>query len=157
MSGDDLGGRVVRRAHTPGVGGYAIAVLVSIWVTVVLLALSDASNHDPVGIAMALMVGVVYVTIFAVPTAPVGVLVVHLCCRRIEQQWVHVLAAGLCGVLTGLAFGAVVSGVDGLFETLDLTVMLGVATAVGRAAVIPLVPSRRKPVDDDFPAERSRC
>lgn len=157
MGGHDLGGRVVHRANTPGVGGYAIAVLVSIWVTVLLLALADASNRDPVGIAMALIVGSVYVTIFALPTAPLGVLVVHLCCRRIEQQWLHVLAAGLCGVLTGLAFGAVVSGVDGLFETLDLTVMLGVATAVGRAAVIPLLPSRPEPVDDDFPAERPRC
>lgn len=86
-----------------------------------------------------------------------GVLLVHLACRRVRQQWVHVLAAGIAGVLSGVAFHLLVDigGSDILGSSL-LPVVVGVATAVGRASVIPLVPdvgARRGPVDDDFRRE----
>lgn len=69
----------------------------------------------------------------------------------------HVLAAGQAGVLTGVTFGAVAAGMAGVFTVVSLTLILGVATSAGRAAVIPLVHRGTEPVDKDFPAERSRC
>ncbi|MEO7351455.1 MAG: hypothetical protein ABIR34_12525 [Marmoricola sp.] len=146
-----------RRRPTPDAGGYVLAVLVSIGVTTLLLVLTDITLHDLQRDLAALLVATIYVTLFALPTAPIGVLLVHLACRRVEQQSVHVLAAGLAGVLTGLCFGAWVDGVSGLADTFSLSLILGVATAAGRAAVIPLRPRVRTPVDSDFVPERPAC
>jgi hypothetical protein len=144
---------------TPGWDGYLVAVLVSIALTVLGLALSVLAE-DGLGQALAaLVVGTLYVTLFAIPTAPIGVLVVHVACRGVRAQWVHVLAAGLAGLLTGLASRQVVDTGSNLLEGWGLTLVLGLATAAGRAAVVPLVPAvrasrqdRRPPVDDDFAA-----
>lgn len=144
------------RPTTPGAGGYLLAVLVAIAVTVVLLALTWTSLASPGRFAAALVVLTVYVTVFAVPAALIGVPLVHLCCRRVEAQWVHVLVAGLAGVLTGVTFGAVAVRMAGGHDVASLALVLGSAAAIGRASVIPLV-RRPEPVDDDFPAERPRC
>ena len=145
------------RRSTPTAVGYLLAVGVSIGVAAILLAVLWASERNVQGIAAALLVSLVYVTVLAIPVAPVGVLLVHLCCRRTDRQGVHVLAAGLAGVLAGLAFGALVSGVPGAAERLDLALVLGVAAATGRAAVIPLRPARPRPVDNDFVPGRRAC
>ena len=105
-----------------------------------LLVLTTVPFVDVGRLLAGLFVTLVYVTIFAIPTAPVGVLLVHLCCRRVQPQWVHVIAAGGAGVLTGLAFGAWAAGVTEIFSATALAAILGVATAIGRACVIPLVP-----------------
>ena len=143
-------------SYTPGWDGYLVAVLVSVGLTVLALAASILSEGLGQALA-ALFVGTIYVTLFAVPTAPVGVLLVHLTCRGVRAQWVHVVAAGLAGLLTGLAFQQLVESGSGVLEGWFLTLVLGFATAAGRAAVIPLVPavrerrrSSREPVDDDF-------
>ena len=144
-------------SYTPGWDGYVVAVLVSMGLTILALAISILS--EGVGQALAaLLVGTIYVTLFAVPTAPVGVLLVHLTCRGVRAQWVHVLAAGLAGLFTGPAFQqVVVEPGSGLLEGWFFTLLLGSATAAGRASVIPLVPAviarrrrSRRPVDDDF-------
>ncbi|WP_027861139.1 hypothetical protein [Marmoricola sp. URHB0036] len=144
-------------SYTPGWDGYVVAVLVSMGLTILALAASILSEGLGQALA-ALLVGTIYVTLFAFPTAPVGVLLVHLACRGVRAQWVHVLAAGLAGLLTGLAFQQlVVERGSGPLEGWFLTLLLGSATAAGRAAVIPLVPavrarrrSSKELVDDDF-------
>ncbi len=139
--------------HTPGLLGYFLAVDVSIGLTAFSIAAESDPEHGLANAAAALFVATVYVTIFALPTAPVGVLLVHLACRRVSSQRVHVLAAGLAGILTGVAFGLLVEVGSDTIEPWSLTLVLGVATAAGRAAVIPLVPARRAskgPVDNDF-------
>ena len=56
-------------------------------------------------------------------------------------------------------FGLLIDVASGVLETWSLTLTLGIATATGRAVVIPLVPAvrdrkqsqrRAAPVDDDF-------
>jgi hypothetical protein len=155
MTGQEVTPRshAVRRAHTPDAGGYALAVLVSIAVADVLVSLLWASRRDAQGLLAALVVGFVYVSVLALPTAPVGVLLVHACCRCTGRQWVHVVAAGAVGALLGLGFAALASGVAGPFRGPGLAFVLGVAAATGRAAVIPL----RPPVDDDFVDRRPAC
>jgi len=144
-------------SYTPGWDGYLVAVLVSVGLTVLALAVSILPEGLGQALA-ALLAGTLYVTLFAAPTAPVGVLLVHLTCRGVRAQWVHVVAAGVAGLLTGLAFQHLVVGPgSGILEGWFLTLVLGLSTAAGRAAVIPLVPavrarrrSSREPVDDDF-------
>jgi hypothetical protein len=147
----------VRPPTTPGLAGYWLAVLVSIGVTALSIALQSLPADGLGGAAAVFIVGTVYVTIFAVPTAPIGVLLVHLACRRVQDQRVHVLVAGLAGILTGVVFGLLIDVGSGVFETWSFTLTLGIATATGRAVVIPLVPAVRDrkqhpalPVDDDF-------
>jgi hypothetical protein len=146
-------------ATTPGVAGYFLAVFISIGVTALAIAVMSIPE-DGFGALAVLVVGAVYVTIFAIPSAPIGVLLVHLACRRVEAQSVHVLAAGVAGIFTGAGYGLLVDFGEGVLVTWPLTLTLGLATAIGRAAVIPLVPAvraRRRPVDDDFAPERSAC
>ncbi|UUW90973.1 hypothetical protein [Pimelobacter simplex] len=63
--------------------------------------------------------------LFSLPIAIPGVLVVHLACRAVPAQWVHVAAAGLVG----------------LAPTAMLTVAAG--EPLGRLVVVPLVWRRR--------------
>jgi hypothetical protein len=76
----------------------------------------------------------------SLPFALVGVALVHLTCRRIPSQAVHVAAAGLAGGLPWAVF-RLPRRRDGL-----LCWLLGVpvATAVARWSVVPLVTRRRR-------------
>jgi hypothetical protein len=147
----------VRPRTTPGLAGYWLAVLVSIGVTALSIAVQSLPGDGLGGAAAVLIVGTLYVTIFAIPTAPIGVLLVHFACRRVQDQRVHVLVAGLAGILTGVVFGLLIDVGSGVLEMWSFTLTLGIATATGRAVVIPLVPAVRdrkqhpaQPVDDDF-------
>lgn len=144
------------RTWTPGGVGYLLAVLVSVVATALVISVEILVVGGPLAAILALVESGILATVFAVPIAPLGVLLVHLACRRMEEQWVHVLAAGLAGVLTGAAFSALVDVGSPLVDSWPLTLTLGLATATGRASVIGLVPgvqARRQPVDDDFRPE----
>lgn len=140
-SGEDL-------ASTPSLVGYLAAVWIS-WLLIslgsgVLMVLEPDVPDAPLtagelleipGIMLewAILVGA-----FAMPTAPVGVLVVHLACERFDAQWIHVLASGLVG--TGAVVTVSVLLLGGPFEFWELALGVGLCTALGRAAVIPMVP-----------------
>ncbi len=102
-----------------------------------------------------------YTSLAAVPVGLAGVMFVHFWCRRIERQSVHVLAAGLAGVLPVLGVGTILGGLEGAADGASFAALLGFAAALGRAAVIPLRPWRvlptdqrpAQPVDDDFRQE----
>jgi hypothetical protein len=142
---------------TPGVAGYLLSVAVSVLITALVTALEILVVGGPIQASAAFVECLVLAGLLSVPIAPVGVLLVHLACRRVEAQWVHVLAAGLAGLLSGLAFSALVDvGGSDVLAIWPLTLALGFATAVGRASVIGRVPgvrARRHPVDSDFRPE----
>ena len=83
---------------------------------------------------------VVVASIYGSPAAGLGCLVVHFLCLRVRSQVVHVAAAALVGVAAGWAYGTVLF--DGYWE--QLWWQLGIATAIGRAVVIPLARRRRR-------------
>ena len=119
---------------SPGIGGYVLADLAA----VATLALALPAFSDPsggVGGYLGLMVLVAFFGLFySIPLAVVGIPIVHFCCLRVRSQAVHVLAAGLVGVAVGtVPFALTGGGVD-----LVPGLVLGLTTAVGRAAVIPL-------------------
>ena len=143
-----------RGPHTPGLLGYLLAVLVSVVVVVVVLGLVEGGETTVTATVEAGLDLAALLVVLALPFAVPGVALVHLCCRRVPHQAVHVLAAGLAGVVSGL-----VVLVLGLWSAAP--VVVGGATALGRLSVVPLVERRRRrallqagavPVDDDFPA-----
>lgn len=149
----------MRARSTPGWEGYVVAVLVSDGLCALGLVAVASLTPGPgawgswldgvVDLLVALVLAAIYVGIVSVPFALVGVPLVHLLCRRARRQWVHVSVAGAAGLLAGLAFAGVARGVDGLAYWPWMVLVVPVATAGGRAAVIPLCPSARTPVDDD--------
>ena len=142
--------------NTPGALGYLVAVLVSDFAFAFLLGLGALADGDTDAFFGGLVLFTVVSAIYSIPFAVPGVLLVHFSCRRVASQAVHVAAAGAAGLLAGIVFEAAVTGG---FDSFPLVLAVGVATATGRAAVIPLVPAvrrRRQPVDDDFAGTPSR-
>ena len=139
-------------APTPDVAGYLKGIGVSIALTTVSFVGLQVLGAGPVGVAqvaavpLQLMVGLLYVLPVGVVAGPLGAVVVHLTCRHVRRQWVHVLVAGLAGLgvgaLVALGPGA---ALDGLVHPGLLALLTGASAAAGRAAVRP-----RTPVDDDF-------
>lgn len=146
---------------SPGVGGYVLAVVASalaLGPVVVVSMLPDAlrGTEDPSSLLGGLVLITLFSLVLSVPVAPAGVLLTHLLCLRVRHQGVHVLAAGLAGVLTVLVWEWAVDpgGLD------RFPLLLGIATACGRAAVVPLARRRRArrwPVDDDSRDGAARC
>jgi hypothetical protein len=123
-------------AYTPGVGGYAVGIVVS-W----LAFLVPFVFLGPYVVVVAFFVMVV-----GTPVGVVGAVVTHLACRHAPNQATHVLVAGLCGFTIMLLLGELAEGDDtGLL--LLASVWVGVAAAVGRASVICLVPERQAQVE----------
>lgn len=125
------------QVNTPGVGGYLLAWLVSALAFSMELALLAGKGLGvllDVSVAMVLLL-----VLLSVPFAVAGILVVHLSCRRVEAQSVHVLAAG--------AFGWACLGLVPLQgaepEGFLVGLALGGPAALGRLAVVPLVWRRR--------------
>jgi hypothetical protein len=112
------------------VRGYALAVAVSLTVFGVQLAAADGTPGFVWSEFASRLTSVILVG--ALPAALIGVvgaLIVHgLTWRTSAQRW-HVLAAAV----VGLVAGGIVSG-----GSLSWSVALGVATGVGRLAVVPL-------------------
>jgi hypothetical protein len=124
---------------SPGIVGYLLADLVAVAaVALVLPAVSDFSGGIGGYLSGVVLVGI-FASLYSIPLAAVGIPIVHFCCLRVRSQWVHVMAAGLVG------FAAAVVPVALLGGDLDMLpgLVLGAATAIGRAAVIPLALERR--------------
>ncbi len=81
----------------------------------------------------------IYALVFGLPAAAVGCLLVHLVCLRIPEQLIHVVTAGLVGAAAGVVYDAALF--DGFWGR--LWILLGIATSLGRAAVIPLARRRQ--------------
>lgn len=137
----------MRRPNGPGVLGYVVAALASFaaFGTLVGLVAMFAAD-DPAG---ALAILVIYVPVatlvagtFGLPVAVVGSVLLALCLRDVGGQGWHVLTAGALGVVLTLAYFAVLGDVSGV--PIVLASAVGVAAAVGRLAVVPLVSSRRR-------------
>lgn len=147
---------------SPGPGGYVLAVLVSALalgplIAVQLLPGVVRGEETPGSLLAGMALVAIFATVLSAPIAVPGVAVVHLVCRRVRDQRVHVLVAGLVGAAAVLVWGALTGeGVDGWFS-----LSLGIATACGRAAVVPLARRRVRrtpvPVDDDFRAGPPAC
>lgn len=127
--------------NTPGIGGYVLAVTVSVVTIPLLLWVLSGS-------AGVFVVSLYYAAAAGIPIGTVGATVVHLCCRGIRAQVVHVLAAGLAGflVLPGFAIADSIadSGPNSGAAWVPYGLVLAGVTATGRAAVIPIVHRRRR-------------
>ncbi|HWJ12016.1 MAG TPA: hypothetical protein VNS46_21715 [Nocardioides sp.] len=96
------------------------------------------TSEAPVADAAAwVVIAACFVPLYSLPFALVGVPLVHLVCRRVGAQWVHVVVAGLAGLLP-LAVAGVMTG-----EWVWGVAPVGACTALGRLAVVPLVWRRR--------------
>lgn len=149
---------------TPGFGGYLVAWAVSLALVASLLPLvppwATAFDGDSGGYWSGVAFFAVFAGAASVFLAPPGLLAVHVACRGRAAQWVHVLAAGLYGLLVGILVDV------GLFSWEGMTALaltMAASTATGRAVVIPLVERRQEllerraspsalPVDDDYRA-----
>jgi hypothetical protein len=149
----------LRSANTPARHGYVLGYLVSCAVApIVLLATtvhgapgtwSDVLNALAVLVVYGAM-GAVFCLVAGLPVGLLGGLAVHLLCRRVGPQWVHVLVAAIVGVVGGLAYGApLLAALGSDLPARDAVIALGVAAASGRAAVIPLVHGRRRRLAPD--------
>ena len=136
---DFIGGPTGPARAAPGPGGYVLAVVTADLVVSLLLGalvFTDAATSPFTGVMIALA----YASVFSVPFALVGVVVVHLGCRRNRSQFVHVLAAGAAGLLSAVVANATVFG----GRAHALYVVLPLATALGRAALVPAVRSAQQ-------------
>ncbi|HWU20188.1 MAG TPA: hypothetical protein VN088_01585 [Nocardioides sp.] len=126
--------------NTPDPRGYLAAWAVSAAVYAAIFAIGT-SLRDGTGAGTALGVFVIYgygIGAVSIPFALVGVGLVHLTCRRVRHQAVHVVAAGLAGAPPA-GFMVAVDPQAGAW----LWWLIPVATAIGRASVVPLVQRRR--------------
>ncbi len=135
--------------NTPDFLGYLLAVLLS-WVLAMLgmsvgLWMLPDGTGDWFGTWEYLLLGAVLSLMFVTPAAvvagPIGVILVHLACKRVRQQWVHVLAAAVVAA-AGASLAAWLF-FDVPWGAPITTVGVALCAAVGRAAVIPLVPAVR--------------
>lgn len=135
-----------RPTYTPGPGGYALAVLASHLVftltcSVVAWVGAASAWHlaRPADMLAFLVVGLMYGAIPAAVLGSLGALAVHGLCRHRPCQAEHVAAAGVAGVVAGLVLWVLLGAAR---ELLGWVPVLGLSTAIGRAAVVPLVKAR---------------
>lgn len=132
---------VRRRPSTPGLAGYLAAWAVSCLVTVAGaagIALADPSADQPLLDALAVLaLGSFWVPVYSLPFAVVGIPLVHLACRRVDAQWVHVAAAVAAGLLPAVAIRQMTG------EWIWAWASIAVCTGLGRLAVVPMVRRRR--------------
>ena len=159
--------------NTPGIGGYALAVAVSVVVTSTLVfaplafaALVAGATAGEEVAAMAFFWGYAIVIGLAValPFALVGVPIIHLLCRHDPSQRVHVVVTGLVSFTLVLVVLGLMAGGEGtdadLVALAAAAALVGVSTMVGRASVIPLVRRRQRLASAPQDFERSnspRC
>jgi hypothetical protein len=147
VTGDVVTGTPARGPHTPGVLGHVVWIALSTLLYGPLLVVG--TGGDVVEAVVATFFVVAFGWIYAVPVGVLGALAVDLTCRSVPRQGVHVVAAAVAGVVAGALFWGTI-GESTPFGPPAL--LVGVAAALGRAAVVPLVDRRRAFADDDFPA-----
>jgi hypothetical protein len=140
--------------NTPTLRGYGIAYAAACVVATVALLSAEAVGSteaygDVFGYLAVLMIygplGAAFCLVAGIPLGVVGGTLLHLACRRIGAQWVHVATAGAVGAVGGLVYGApVLHGLGSDLASAYPVVAVGIAAAAGRAAVIPLVHARRR-------------
>lgn len=115
--------------------GYAWALVVSLLTLAVEIGVADAveqgSAHDFLDVVL------VVVLFGAVPAAvigSIGAFVVHLVTRGASSQWPAVGVAAALGLVAGLIVWR---------GDVEIAVLLGVAAAAGRLAVVPRARRRR--------------
>ena len=141
--------------NTPTIAGYLLAVAVSVLsvsvsftVYAIVSVVSAGSPASDVAAVLVIYGGFSVAIGFAVatPLACVAVPVIHLLCRDLPLQWMHVLVTGAVSfalVLAVLLFLVDGGAVDALL-LLGAAGIVGAATMVGRASVIPLVRRRQR-------------
>lgn len=137
-----VGGPTGPARAAPGPGGYVLAVVVADLVASLLLGIfvfTDPATPVVAGVIIVLP----FVCVLSIPFGAAGVVLVHLLCRSSERQSVHVLAAGVAGLLAAAAADAAVFG----GRAYALYVVVPVATALGRAALAPAVRRRSAAAD----------
>jgi hypothetical protein len=129
--------------NTPDAGGYLLAWAVSIGVVVLAFALGSVvlGGDTPAQALGALFLWAFVTTVVSAPLAAVGIPLVHLACRNVRAQSVHVLAAGVAGALPVVVCSVIAGRPLGFADGLAL---VPVATAIGRWSVVPLVRRRRE-------------
>jgi hypothetical protein len=151
--------RELRGDRTPGPLGYCVAVFVS-WSLisgglgmVSSLPSGEGERLDLIDTGILLLITTVFwgtlAGFFAVFTALPGLLVVHAVSLRFPQQWVQILASAGVGVLGVYAVAVFIGDHPRDWDKLALGV--GVCTAAGRAAVIPMVPSVKQAFSPSTP------
>lgn len=126
--------------NTPGLLGYVVGVAASIPLYGALVAV--VAGGGPLQALFAALVVTAYGWPLTLPVGIGGALVVHALCHRFRAQGVHV----------AVAFGAGAAGGALVLRSTGAAVLVGVAAAMGRTLVIPLVDRRRAAVGHDFPA-----
>lgn len=134
--------------NTPGFFGYVVAVLVSFVAFGFLVGFfAMLSAADPLaGLAILLLYAPMAAAVagtYGLPVALAGAALVALGLRRVAPQPVHVLGAGLVGLVLTPVYLSLVGLADD-DSILMLSVAVGLAAALGRLAVVPLVRSRRR-------------
>jgi hypothetical protein len=147
----------VSSSYTPSAPGYLLAIVVSVLalpveIMVVSFATSDPGTLVSGGDLVAPLLGLTLWT--AIPAAvigPIGALLVHGWCRDDPHQSKHVCAAFCAGIIVPSAFAvpfAFMHGPAVVIAVVGLSLPVGVAGAIGRAAVIPMVPAHRNATVD---------
>ena len=140
-----LVGTPAREPNTPGFFGYLLGSVIAFGVAALLLLAAGISDGGTAAAALLyLPIAVVVVGIFGAPVAVVGFGLVQLFCSRVRAQPVHVTVAAVVGVALAWAYGTL-TDVAAAGPNLGWVVLaVGVGAGTGRAAVIPLVRSRRR-------------
>ncbi|MFL6023485.1 MAG: hypothetical protein ACJ72O_09125 [Marmoricola sp.] len=138
----------MNRPNTPGFAGYVVAVLVSFAVFGTLVGFFAMFAADSPANALAIIVvfapmAAIAAGTLGLPVAVVGAVLVALCLRRVDQQVWHVLGAGVVGAVLTPVYVWLLFGADGSPSAL-FAPGVGLAAALGRLAVVPLVSSRRR-------------
>lgn len=124
------------RVNTPGPLGYFTAMVVAFaWNAFFIGALQVEEGVS--GVLAVTVLAFFFHSGYGPFVAVPGILIVHVCCRAVRAQWVHVLAAGSVGGIAGAAVGT-------FLEMPALTLMVGVSAALGRLAVVPSVHRRQE-------------
>ncbi|GAB3261336.1 hypothetical protein GCM10027425_24700 [Alteromonas gracilis] len=137
--------------YTPTVPGY----LAMLWLVFVIFGVTiggallvveeSAAFGGVVGLVVsALVISAIATTVSAVLgslPALLGILLVHLVCRRVRAQWVHVVAFGVAGAV--LSGPPLIWLTDPQLVFHPLQAYAGVCAALARLAVTPWVPSVR--------------
>jgi hypothetical protein len=129
-----------RSPYTPDWAGYLLAWLVASGAMAALLTVGVLLDAGLLQALQAAFMCAFYIPPFSIPAALVGIPLVHLACRRVPAQWVHVAVAGLAGFVTGLVTELLLGPLLEGTLTGWLPGEVALSAALGRAAVIRFVP-----------------